>query len=150
MPTGKIEVRHIFSHVLTLIAVIAFLHQRRRDRSGSGQLLATVEDYAVARRLVLGPLHAAIGLGSDYGKFAPFLGKLPKEEFDSRQATAAMDAKRRNVTQTWLQKLAEMGVVRCVAEASGNRPARWRRTGKSIDELRLPSVETVRSACVTA
>ena len=49
-----------------------------------------------------------------------------------------------------LDGLADMGVILCVAEGVGNKPARWRKTGKAVDELLLPSVATVRAACVPA
>jgi hypothetical protein len=144
MPKGKIEVRRVFGHLLSLIEVIAYLHQHRRGRNEQGQLLATVEDYELARRLALGPLHAVIGLGADYAKFGPFVEKLPAREFDSNEAGKAMKTNSRKVTHDWLRKLAEMGVVRCVAEGSGNKPARWRKTGKSLDELILPTVASLR------
>jgi hypothetical protein len=150
MPTGKIEVRRVFNHLLSLIEAIAFLHQHRRSRNAYGQLEATFDDFALARRLVLGPLHTAIGLGSDYTMVRAFLRKLPKEEFNSNEAAKAMETNSRKVTLDRLRKLANWGVIRCVAEGVGNTPARWRRTGTSIDELILPTVATIRGACVTA
>jgi hypothetical protein len=150
MPKNRIEARRVFGHVLSLIEVIAYLHQFQRVRNAYGQLEATVEDYDLARRLVLGSLHQVIGLGPDYVKFGAFAAKLPDGEFDTRVAAAKMEANSRKVTHVWLQKLADMGVVRRVAASVGNRPARWQKTGKSMDELLLPSVATVRKACVTA
>ena len=156
MPKDRIEVRRLFGHVLSLIEVIAFLHQHQRRRNPYGQLEATVEDYAVARRLALGPLHTAIGLGADYSRCKGIerkLRKLPRGEFDSKQAAEALGAGSpisRKVTQEALKKLAAMGGIELVAESVGNKPARWRWKGKSIDELILPSVATIRQACVTA
>jgi hypothetical protein len=146
---AKIEARRAFRQVLSLIEAIAFVHQFHRGRNEHNQMLATVEDYELARRLLLAPLHTAIGLGKDYARCQRFARKLPDGEFDSRQAAAALDANSRKVTQEWLARLAELGVVRCVEPAKGNRPARWCRTAKDVDELLLPSVEAVR-ACVAA
>jgi hypothetical protein len=135
---------------LGLIEVVAYLHQHQRGRNEWDQLEATVEDYAIARRLALGPLHTAIGLGSDHAKCTAFFRSLPEGEFDSNQAAQAMEAGSRKVTHERLNKLAEMGLIKCVAKSTGNKPARWRRTGTSIDELILPSVPTIREECVTA
>lgn len=144
MPTDRIEVRRVFRQVLALIEVIAWLHQFHRDRNEHGQLLATTDDYELARKLVLGPLHAAIGLGKDYSQCTAFAAKLPKKEFSSNDALKFLGANSRKVCHDWLNKLADMGVIRCVAEGHGNQPARWNTTGKSVDELLLPSVATVR------
>jgi hypothetical protein len=136
--------------VLSLIEVIAFLHQHCRARNTFGQLEATVDDYAVARRLVLGPLHTAIGLVTDHARYIEFEKRLPKGEFDSNKAMNEMKTSSRKVTHDVLKKLAAMGVVQCVAKSEGNKPARWRRTGRTIDELILPSIATIRAATVTA
>jgi hypothetical protein len=150
MPVGKVEVRRLFGYVLGLIEVTAYLHQHQRGRNRWGQLEATTEDYAIARRLIIGPLHTAIGLGADHAKCVTFFRTLPNGEFDSHQAAQAMEAGSRKVTHERLDKLTEMGLIKCVAESAGNKPARWRRTGTSIDELILPNVATIRDACVTA
>jgi hypothetical protein len=113
-------------------------------------LLATAADYELARKLALGPLHNAIGLGPDFRKCIEFAAKLPDRVFSSNDAGTAWGDKSRKVTHDWLKKLAEVGVVKCVAQSVGNTPARWQRTGKSVDELLLPSVATVRKGCVTA
>src|SRR5262249_45623436 len=85
-----------------------------------------------------------IGLGADYAKCTAFFRGLPKGEFDSNQAAQAMEARSRKVAHDRLNKLTEMGLIQCVAETAGNKPARWRRTGTSIDEVILPSVATMR------
>jgi hypothetical protein len=146
MPVGKIEVRRLFNHVLALIEVIAYLHQHQRSRNQWDQLEATVEDYAVARRLVLGPLHTAIGLGHDFDKCVDLYRKLPQGGFTSTQAAGLLGANSRKVCHLWLGKLAEVGLIQCVEASASNRPARWKTTGKNPDELLLPSVATVRTA----
>jgi hypothetical protein len=149
MPSGKIEVRRIFGHVLSLIEVICFIHQHSRPRNDHGQLLATVDDYAVARSLVLGPLHKVIGLGKDYQKTLDFAKKLPVGVFDSNQAAKALAANSRKVTQERLGKLQEVGLIRCIDQGTGSKPARWEWTGLPQDQLVLPTVQAVK-ACVTA
>jgi hypothetical protein len=147
MPATRIEVRRIFGQVLSLIEVIAFLHQHQRPRNAAGQLEATVEDYAVARRLILGPLHASIGLGKDFAKYGPLLDKLPEGVFTTTEAADTMDAKTRKTCLNWLAKLAALGVLQLVCAGEGSAPTTWQRTGKSIDELILPAVDKI---CVPA
>lgn len=150
MPTSKIEMRRVFQQVPSLIEVITYVHQHSRTRTAAGGLVATADDYELARLLVLGPLHASVGLGKDHAKCAAFAAKLPEHEFDSAEALKVLSAETRKVAHDWLKKLVSVGVIKCVAAGVGNRPARWRKTGKSVDEALLPSVATIRAACVSA
>ena len=70
-----------------------------------------------------------------------------QQEFDSQRALKAGRFSNKMTRDRTLKKMVEMGLVKCVAESVGNTPARWRWTDKSLDELVLPTVETV---CVTA
>jgi hypothetical protein len=145
MPPDRIEVRRVFKQVLALIEAVAFLHQFQRGRNADGQLEATVDDYAVARAMVLGPLHAAIGLGKEYREGIAFARKLPTgRRFSGTEAGKLLGANSRKVLKTWMDDLYRLGLVRCVQKANGNQPAWWERTGKDVDELLLPSVATVR------
>jgi hypothetical protein len=92
IPKTKIEVRRIFNYVLSLIEVITYLHQHQRDRNAFGQLEATIEDYTLARRLILGPLHEAIGLGKEHAKGADKLQKLPDGDFTTTHAIKLLGA----------------------------------------------------------
>ncbi|HEY7428851.1 MAG TPA: hypothetical protein VH682_31765 [Gemmataceae bacterium] len=147
VPTGQIEIRRIFGQMLSLIGVIAWIHQFQRVPNTYGQLEATLDDYRLARRLALGSLHLAIGLGKDYEKCKAIENKLPKgKPFTTTEAAQALGDKSRKVTLDALAKLQEAGVIHCFVKGQGNRPATWRWTGVSVDELILPGVETVEAA----
>src|SRR5262249_2227787 len=47
-----VRLRRSFTHILTLIRVHAILHQLSRDRDSQGRIIATVDDYQLARELV--------------------------------------------------------------------------------------------------
>jgi hypothetical protein len=147
VPTGQIEIRRIFGQMLSLIDVIAWLHQFQRVPNEYGQLEATLDDYRLARRLALGSLHLAIGLGKDYEKCKMIEKKLPEgKPFTTTEAAQALGDKSRKVTLDALAQLEDAGVIHCFVKGQGNRPTRWNWTGVSVDELILPSVETVEAA----
>jgi hypothetical protein len=153
MPKQHVKVRRIFRrHVIALIEVIAYLHQFIRPRNSFGQLEATLEDYALARRLVLGSLHLAIGLGKDFAKCQEIEKKLPQDkQFTTAEAAAALGKDgplSRKVTGEALAKMATHGIIKLVRTGIGTKPSVWEWTGKTVDELLLPSVARVREAYV--
>jgi hypothetical protein len=59
VPANAVRVRRDFKQLLTCIQTLAFLSQLKRDRTRDGALIATLDDYTRARRL-LEPLFDAI------------------------------------------------------------------------------------------
>lgn len=53
IPLAAMRLRRDFGQLLALIRARAILHQATRERDGEGQILATLEDYAVVRTLVV-------------------------------------------------------------------------------------------------
>ncbi len=53
IPPVAVRLRRDFGQLLALIRAHAILHQATRERDGEGQILATLEDYAVVRTLVV-------------------------------------------------------------------------------------------------
>jgi hypothetical protein len=51
LPVG-VRLRRDFDALISLIKAHAFLHQANRDRADTGEILATIEDYRAARKLV--------------------------------------------------------------------------------------------------
>jgi hypothetical protein len=142
IPAGKTMCRRVIDQVLTVIETITLMHQHQRELR-DGVLLATLEDYQVARELLLAPLHQAIGVGDSYQKMALLKKKLPKGQFDSNQAMRAAGFSNKMTRDRKLKELAELGVLKCVAAGSSHRPARWAWAARSLDELVLPSVATL-------
>ena len=142
MPAEQVRARRVVTQVMATIEAVALLHQFQREKEG-GYLIATQQDYTIARRLLLRPLHDSIGVGSIFRKYKQLRKGLKKREFDSNQAGKAGGFKNRQTRKRNLDKLQALGVIELVAKGKGNKSDRWRWTGKSPDELVLPSVHTV-------
>lgn len=52
LPSGAVRIRRDFSHLLGVIKAIALLHQAQRPRNERGYVLATIDDYKLARWLL--------------------------------------------------------------------------------------------------
>src|SRR5262249_19460650 len=116
IPSSNIEMRRVYPYLLSLIDAVAYLHQfqagRVRDPE-TGEIEATYEDYATARRLILGPMHHLIGMGKDYEQCRELAAKLPADGvFSSTEAGKLMAASTRRITLEHLNKLVDFGVVR--------------------------------------
>jgi hypothetical protein len=61
IPTKAVRLRRDFRSLLGLIRAHAVLHQARRDRDSRDRVVATLDDYAVVRKLVEEVLSAGIG-----------------------------------------------------------------------------------------
>jgi len=53
VPAGMVRMRRDFRQLLTVIQAVTLLHQCQRDRDADGHLIATLEDYRIARELLL-------------------------------------------------------------------------------------------------
>jgi hypothetical protein len=142
MSAERCESRRVMQQVLTVIEGITLLHQHRRNKDGQDRLVAEVTDYALARRLLLGPLHAAIGGGEGYAKYARLRARLPQREFDSNEALKAAFKSKTTCYRT-LKRMEDLGLLKCVSEGSSHAPARWAWTDKHPDELVLPKSESL-------
>lgn len=59
VPADQVRMRRDFRLLLTTIQVVALLYQRQRQRDAQGRIIATLDDYGMARRLVLDVFTAA-------------------------------------------------------------------------------------------
>jgi hypothetical protein len=53
VPADLVRMRRDFRQLLTVIQAVALLYQRQRQRDADGNIIATLEDYALARELLL-------------------------------------------------------------------------------------------------
>jgi hypothetical protein len=144
LPTEQVRVMRAFDQVLALIEVIAFLRQHSRPRNEHGHLIASRSDYRLARQLILGSLHQAIGL-ADYEKYQPLAAKLPRGEFSTTDAVKALGTARKVVLDD-LDRLQSAGWLTCTQEGTGSRPARWKWLIGDIEEMILPTVDSLKNA----
>ena len=148
MPAGKIEARRVIQQMLGTVEAVALLHQFRRGRErGTGRLVSTMDDYAVARRLLLGPLDRSLGFSNRarnaYEKLHNDKNLKGTERFSTPQATKAIGSTSRKVTLEAIGELEGLGVLRRAEKAKGPKPAWWAWTDKGLDELILPSPASV-------
>jgi hypothetical protein len=143
LPAGRIETRRAITQVLGTIEAVALLHQHQRGRDDQSRLIADRHDYETARRLLLKPLSGSIGLSDKAQKAYDTLKKKLPREFTSTEAEKAGDFGNRMTCNRALKELEAMNVLQCIAKGKSHMPARWKWTGKTLDELVLPSVEAL-------
>jgi hypothetical protein len=142
LPSHDPRCRRVARQVLSVVEAVTLLNQGRRKKTADGRLIAEGIDYIVARRLLLGPLHSALGLGRDrYQTYARLRKALP-DEFDSN--TALEHFRNKMTRDRTLKKFVELGLLETTKEGTSHTPAKWRwEAGKMIEELVLPLPEKV-------
>ncbi len=136
LPSTRLEIRRGAGYVLAMIEASALLHQRQRQVTGDGDLLATLDDYRVARALLSQPLGRLLGRQVSEGALR-FLGRLV-EWFGVGGEYSIPEARGRETHSVsgvygWNSDLAGSGLVELVEQKRGNAPARWK-VAKSPDE----------------
>ncbi|MCC7476720.1 MAG: hypothetical protein IT425_15125 [Pirellulales bacterium] len=132
----RVEARRAFPHLMGTIQASALLHQFQRKADGDGRVVADVADYQLARHLVRGPLARLLG-GQISGAALRFYDRVvawADGRFTTTQA-AKKDHKAPQNVRGWLVELAEAGAVDQLDPAKGCRPAAWKLTGISRDDL---------------
>jgi hypothetical protein len=125
------------------------LHQRQRQIDSDGRLLATADDYRLARHLLGMPMARQLG-GRISEPAARFLERL-QEWFGPEEVFTTPDAKRKESRSKssvygWLAELHDAGMVDKVEAQRGNKAAQWRLSADAPDPdaaAVLPPVENV-------
>jgi hypothetical protein len=118
-PTAKAEARRAFGHLLSMIQASACLHQRQRPGGGAGlhhgdRIEATLEDYAVARELLLEPLARALGrkLRDRAAEFLTWLrGAFAGREFSVPEVLDADQNLAKSTAHDLVRELEDAGLV---------------------------------------
>jgi len=136
LPSTRLEIRRGAGYILAMIEASALLHQYQRQETGDGELIATIDDYRLARALLVQPLGRLLGRRVSDGALR-FLGRLV-EWFGVGGEYSIPEAKAKETHSIsgvygWNSDLAEAGLVELVQEKHGNAAARWR-VAKSPDE----------------
>lgn len=141
MPSDRVEIRRIARQVAGLIEVIAYINQYQRKPDKDGKVLATIDDYRIARRLLVRSMQEVAGAKPD--ERDADLEKLP-EEFTTTEAGFALGVSEGNRTtpKRWAERLVKVGVLTFVG-ASPNGGHVWRKTGTHLSDLILPTVEAL-------
>lgn len=152
MPKTRPDARRAFRATIGVIRAVAILHQRQRsagELKHGDTIEASVHDYAVARRLLIGPLARAIGgsLPDAVARFAQRLSaRFGTETFSSTDAVKEDGIiTSKGKANQYLRTLAEFGVVESVGEAKGSQPKTWKFVGEipKGGEVWLPSPQAL-------
>jgi hypothetical protein len=147
MPARKAEGRRVFQQVLTVVEAAVVLRGHAREGS-NGCLIATLDDYALARRLLMAPLSRALGVGEEQARAKALRSKFPRgSRFTTPQVREALGHTNAMQTSRLLDALVTGGLIVRVEAKSGSRPAvyAWA-AGMDIDRevTLLPTVAEVK------
>lgn len=140
MPAHKPEARRVFPHILTIIEAVTLLHQLQREPM-EGCLWATLEDYSLARQLLLPSVRAVLGIGEEFEKARKLHMALDgKTTFTSADVTAAMNYPHKMGAKRLLDDLLDAKLVTCASKAKGQTPATYQWANDVTLDV-LPPVE---------
>jgi hypothetical protein len=137
----RVECRRAYPMLLALVQASTLLHQRQRKTDQDGRLIAEPADYAVAARLLSGPLARTIGesLSDPARRFLDRLLAEVDDPIDPMPAPfSAKDVRRRlktgqSTTNAYLAELEDKGFLDRADPAPtgrGRPPKAWKPTGR--------------------
>lgn len=136
IPTHHQNARRAMPLILAMIKAVALLHQQQRSHAvlNHGDIVvATKEDYAIARALLLLPLGRALGgaLPTAVARFGEFLkaayGDSVFSSADAQSVDPSLNS--RSKVNEYLRALERAGVAECVESGRGPLPGKWRIIG---------------------
>lgn len=145
----RVEARRAFPHLMSMIQASALLHQFQRQINGDGRIVASVDDYQLARHLMRGPLARLLGgqISDAAIRFYDRLVEWARDKFTTSEAYRH-DRKSEQAIRGWLRDLAGVGAIEQIEAHKGSRPAVWKLT--NIDraalvagDCGLPAVEEI-------
>lgn len=131
-PSTTVEARRAFPLFMGAVQSCALLHQRQRNIDDCGRLVATLEDYHLAKSILAPALARSLGLAlSEPAR--RFFDKLVGA-FGDRGEFSARDCRERklaskNSVKGFLPDLSDAGLIELAAAGRGPLPDRWRLTG---------------------
>jgi hypothetical protein len=136
-PAERPEARRAFGHTLSLIESSALLYMRQRDRDADRRIVATQDDYAVARAILSDSLARTLGKALSAGArgLHERLNKWVEisNEFTSSDVYRKENFSERHV-RNWLIELGKAGWI-TVLESGRGKPSRYRlEEGTETDE----------------
>lgn len=142
IPSNQIKVRRISKQIWSAISAITLLHQFQRKTDSEGYLIATEADYEVARRLLIGPLQRSLGVADSAAEYEAIREKLT-DKFTSEEFGKASGKKAKSTRNELIAKYVDLGSIELVKKGTGNKPNHYRWTGKTPNNVLLPSVEAI-------
>ena len=148
LPADRVELRRAYPLLLTTVQSSALLHQMQRQLDADGRLVASIDDYHVARYLLAKPMAERLGERLSDGA-ARFLAELVtafgQSQFNSKEARKATTASK-STANGWLSQLHEGGFLNMIEAGRGRMPTVWTvaETSSAADAASyLPSAESL-------
>jgi hypothetical protein len=137
IPDSKIEMRRAISQILSMTEAVALLHEHKRKRmpAPDGRIVATEQDYAIARELLLEPIRETAGGSARAHRAAARLLKEFPDGFDSNDASTLDDLFKNKMTRDrTLKAIVALGILRKGPKGVKGSPTKYEWTG-SLDVL---------------
>lgn len=150
----RVEARRAFTHLVSLIQTSALLHQRQRETTAEGAVIATVDDYRIAKGLLSKPLTQQLGGGVSNAteRFLERMMQRGRAVFTTTEAAKQEGGQfsARSV-RSWLAEAHEAGRLEMLSASIGPRPASWQLvqevSGDAAPSI-LPHVDLLRPPAV--
>src|SRR5262249_470754 len=140
LPDNRVEVRRAFPHLVSLVQASALLHQYQRGQDDAGRVIATLEDYRLARHLLREPMRRLMGGGTSeparrfHARLRSWFGLAQFSTMDARMKEQASRAS----VYDWLSELNAAGAIELVEPGRGSLPATWQMSDLTQDKDVLP------------
>ncbi len=85
-------------------------------------MLATLGDYALARSLLLAPIHSAIGIGKKFKKAEKLAAEITATTFTTKEVAEVMGYKSKMGPHHLLKDLMKAELVTCTNPAARQEP----------------------------
>ncbi len=127
LPADRVELRRAYPLLLTAVQSSALLHQFQRQVDSGGRLIASIDDYHVARYLLAKPMAERLGerLSDGAARFlAELVSAFGQMQFTSKEAHKAVTASK-STAYGWLSQLHDSGFLNMVEAGRGRMPTVW-------------------------
>lgn len=147
-PTTRTESRRAFSQMLNLIEASALLHQCQRSNDECGRIVATIDDYRLAMRILSGPFGSILGQVVGDGAMQLMQQIADRGLGASFQASEFYDFNNlsEKTIRNYLDELKQAGFVTVTTPAKGQNATVWTVQQTDLSRLRtlcLPPVEAL-------
>jgi DNA primase len=120
-----LETRRAFKQLLAMVRTVTFLHQHQRAETDKGHLISTVDDYKIARELLLAPLTASLDCGQNVLAVGERLRAKFAGEFNSNELLDQKFFNNATTRDRTLNRLRALGVLVRIAAGKAHHPARY-------------------------
>lgn len=127
LPPDRIELRRAFPLLMGAIQSLTLLFQMQRQVDADGRLVATPDDYDLARHLLSQPLGERLGsrLSDSATRFLSELSShFGQAQFTSKDAYHVTKFSK-SASKGWLAELAEGGHLDLIEAGRGRMPSTW-------------------------